>query len=433
MASFTGDKAAVLASLNEGLVAFAPRLEAKAAEVEISLKKVAKEKKRLKTTSSKSTSSTNGETKSNTKEDFRKAAADAKKKEAELGTLISEASSSTGISKKDIVRGLKSYLAKTDHDQMLKMLRAQQTLSLCFVVDATGSMHMGNIFKGVCQTIRSIIGELQASMAGMCFELSCVAYRDVCDGIRRFEVHEFDGSISGFERFLSSVRASGGGDQCEDVIGGLAKASEMTFSFANKVLFLCGDAPCHGSRFHTGCGDNYPDGRFENSRDSHEVINALRQKGIDMTFLKVNSTTDTMIEMFNQDAGSNWITTCNLDVADMEAIKDTIRSSIMESTLRSFTESKSKLDARRSSTCKNTISRLERVVEAESVVPMATTPVAVVTEGELELPIAPTLSAVERAVKKSKRERLQELKSFFEEELITKEDYDAQKSVILGE
>ena len=117
----------------------------------------------------------------------------------------------------------------------------------------------------------------------------------------------------------------------------------------------------------------------------------------------------------------------------MEAIKDTIRSSIMESTLRSFTESESKLDARRSSTCKNTISRLERVVEAESVVPMATTPVAVVTEGELELPIAPTLSAVERAVKKSKRERLQELKSFFEDELITKEDYDAQKLVILGE
>ena len=80
MASFTGDKAAVLASLNEGLVAFAPRLEAKAAEVEISLKKVAKEKKKLKSTTSKSTNCTDGETKSNTKEDFRKAAADAKKK-----------------------------------------------------------------------------------------------------------------------------------------------------------------------------------------------------------------------------------------------------------------------------------------------------------------------------------------------------------------
>ena len=65
-------------------------------------------------------------------------------------------------------------------NQQLRMLRAQQTLSLCFVVDATGSMHMGSIFKGVCQTIRSIIGELQASIAGMCFELSCVAYRDVC-------------------------------------------------------------------------------------------------------------------------------------------------------------------------------------------------------------------------------------------------------------
>ena len=220
-----------------------------------------------------------------------------------------------------------------------------------------------------------------------------------------------------------SVKTSGGGDECEDVIGALAKASELTFSFANKVLLFCGDAPCHGARFHDGCGDSYPDGEFEGSRESSEVINVLQQKGIDVTFLKVNDTTDKMIRAFNEDAGCEWITTGGLDVSDMEAIKATVRSSILESTERSFTASKMKLDSmgeyRRRRACRNTISRLERLVEMPSI-PMASTPVA--------LPIA-----LPFAGEKSKEERLQELKYFFDKGLITKEEFSAQKMAVLCE
>ena len=289
----------------------------------------------------------------------------AKEKESEMNALVARASSATGASKKSVVKALKSYLIKKDHDIVLQMLRAQQTLSLCFVIDATGSMHMDKIFKGLCLTIRSIIAELQIMMADLQFELACVVYRDVCDGDRRFEVHEFGGSISGFERFLRTVKATGGGDECEDVLGGLAKASEMTFSFVNKVLLLCSDAPCHGSRFHNGCGDDYPDGNFDGSRDSTQVINALQQKGIDMTFLKVNDTTDKMIQAFNEDAGSDWIKTCHLNVADMKLIKSTIRESVIQSTKRSFTASGTKMSGRRSTTCKNAMKRMARLAEKE--------------------------------------------------------------------
>ena len=456
MASFNGDRDALLAELALDLVAFAPGLEEKAAEAETALTKVDAEKKKLKKKKS-SSSENKSESKSPTA-DVRKAATEYKEKEHELHELVSAASSATGISEKKIVRRLKTYLKVKDQDAAVRLLRAQQTLSLCFVVDATGSMHMGNIFKGVCQTIRSIIGELQASMAHMSFELACVAYRDVGDGERRFQTHEFNGSITEFERFLKSIKASGGGDQCEDVIGGLAKASEMNFAYANKLLFLCADAPCHGIQFHDGCNDDYPDGSFPGARDSREVVQALRQAGVDCTFLRINNTTNKMIEKFNQDAGdSKWMKTCELDVADMKSIRKTIRRTIMESTSRSFTDSASAMESRRSTSCKHSLSRLETLVEDDDdddeanvsserarrsmdvpSMPMAESPVLFVGGGGgSDVPVATTFAAaavaVERGAKSSKRERLLELKSLFDEELITKGEYNAQKRDILRE
>jgi hypothetical protein len=294
----------------------------------------------------------------------------------------------------------------------------------------------------------------------MSFELACVAYRDVGDGERRFQTHEFNGSITEFERFLKSIKASGGGDQCEDVIGGLAKASEMNFAYANKLLFLCADAPCHGTQFHDGCNDDYPDGSFPGARDSREVVQALRQAGVDCTFLKINNTTDKMIRKFNQDAGdSKWMKTCELEVADMKSIRKTIHRTIMESTSRSFTDSASAMESRRSTSCKHSLSRLETLVEDDDddddvvcperagrsmdvpSMPMAESPVLFVGGGGgggSDVPVATTFAAAAVAVergggKSTKRERLLELKSLFDEELITTAEYNAQKRNILRE
>ena len=146
---------------------------------------------------------------------------------------------------------------------------------------------MQNFFTGICSTIRGLIGKLQATMNHMSFEIGCVAYRDVKDKAR-FEIHNFSGSISKFEQFLESIHTTGGNDQCEDVLGGLAKAAEFNFRFANRVLILCGDAPCHGSKYHDGCGDDFPDGKFNGAVKSKSIIKKLIKKGIDTTFLKIN-------------------------------------------------------------------------------------------------------------------------------------------------
>ena len=112
----------LITSLNERLVAVAPELrslEAKTAEVEIALQKVGKEKLKMKKSSIIFEKFSFAETKSSkaeedmlssTTEEFRKAATHAIIKEAELQKLISATSASTGMSKTEIVSGLKFYL-----------------------------------------------------------------------------------------------------------------------------------------------------------------------------------------------------------------------------------------------------------------------------------------------------------------------------------
>ena len=85
-----------------------------------------------------------------------------------------------------------------------------------------------------------------------------VGYRDHCDGEERIITMDF-GSISDFETVLSSVKAIGGGDTCEDVHGGLEAILQLSWQSPNRCLIHIADAPAHGSRFHDGCNDAYKD------------------------------------------------------------------------------------------------------------------------------------------------------------------------------
>jgi hypothetical protein len=69
---------------------------------------------------------------------------------------------------------------------------------------------------------------------------------------------------------LDKVEATGGGDECENVVGALQKAlKEFTFTaIGYNLVFLISDSPCHGKQYHNGCGDDFadevPEGTLEN-------------------------------------------------------------------------------------------------------------------------------------------------------------------------
>merc|ERR1712137_360049 len=56
------------------------------------------------------------------------------------------------------------------------------------------------------------------------------------------------------------ISAGGGGDAPEDVVGGLRHVVDRDWVASTRVVIHIADAPCHGSVYHDGLGDNYPNG-----------------------------------------------------------------------------------------------------------------------------------------------------------------------------
>ncbi|ETO28674.1 hypothetical protein RFI_08455, partial [Reticulomyxa filosa] len=108
-----------------------------------------------------------------------------------------------------------------------------------------------------------------------------------------FEILDFTEDIDALKIFMEKLRATGGGDQCSDVIGGLEKCAELRWASKIKVLGgkkwlqkrkfqqergikkKKGDAPPHNFMYHDGIGDKYPN---DKRRDHNVVLRVLQKK-----------------------------------------------------------------------------------------------------------------------------------------------------------
>lgn len=120
------------------------------------------------------------------------------------------------------------------------------------------------------------------------------------------------------------VRASGGADTAEDVAAGFHMAlkhlswSDRPGATAGvaaaapatpaapaapaepsiKILLHVADAPPHGQAFHAvTLSDSYPKGD-KHGRDPRQQVREMAQRGMDYYFLKINDSTDKMLEVF---------------------------------------------------------------------------------------------------------------------------------------
>lgn len=284
--------------------------------------------------------------------DVMQAASEAEAKEAKLLTAIVAVAKQTKTPVHVVKERAAADLKKAHTAHIINLCKASQQFDIVFVVDATGSMH--RIISGVKTSIRKIIGELQGMAKYLKFHLGMVAYRDVCDegtAHGRFTMHGFDGSITKFEAFLDTLPVAGGGDACEDVLGGLQMALEMPWTYHNKILVWCGDAPCHGQQYYASAHrgqtgwDDYPDGNFRGSKDLGSIMRGLNQKGVQMTFLKINDTTDVLVKKMNEEAGGEFVTQHDLNVridGGSESTATSIATALSKSIKDSLVESLSK-------------------------------------------------------------------------------------------
>jgi len=120
---------------------------------------------------------------------------------------------------------------------------AHANLDIAFVLDTTGSM--SKELREVKEKVRVIAGSVKKARPNQTVRIGVVAYRDVTDEyITKFSPLSSDPEDA--FRFLSTLRAKGGGDRPEHVVAGLESAiTDLDWgkgSKTQKQIFLIGDA-----------------------------------------------------------------------------------------------------------------------------------------------------------------------------------------------
>jgi hypothetical protein len=178
-------------------------------------------------------------------------------------------------------------------------------VQLCFVLDCTGSMQ--DWIDAARDQIRTILDQTQQDVeTGLVFEVGFVGYRDFGDAEQIISI-PFTRDIDDLRRRIQAIRADGGNDVAEDVVGGLMHAVEMMRGRTTGVrqVIHIADAPAHGKLFHdVRCSDRYPNGD-PNGQDPCHFIHELSTMGVDYTFVRIHRSTDTMLEAFHNSYSSS--------------------------------------------------------------------------------------------------------------------------------
>jgi hypothetical protein len=162
----------------------------------------------------------------------------------------------------------------------------------CFLMDCTASM------EPWIQAAKNQIVNIVNGTDALDYEVAFVGYRDYGDRMRFHTFHfmgprELVGCIDG-------IHAAGGDDFAEDVAGGLLAVRELNWTNSDvRTIVHIADAPCHGLQFHArNVSDRYPQGD-PNGIDPLEMMKYFSDREFTYTFVRINSSTDTMLEAFH--------------------------------------------------------------------------------------------------------------------------------------
>ena len=157
---------------------------------------------------------------------------------------------------------------------------------VCILIDCSYSMR-----PWVSDVKRQILKMIEPDML-----IAFVGYRDYGDRNRYIE-YPFQ-TPRDFIRLLETIQFEGGSDIPEDVVGGFIGVDILDWDNANsKEIIHIADAPPHGVKFHSLSGDRFPRGD-PNGKDPLEYIRAFSELKIHYTFIRINESTDTMLDQF---------------------------------------------------------------------------------------------------------------------------------------
>lgn len=173
----------------------------------------------------------------------------------------------------------------------------QKIVDVAVLLDGTGSM--GYEIQAAAETMISNVTLLKNKYPNCVFRVALVVYRDY-DESDEFVILDFSENVDTMVQVLKGQMANGGGDSAENVAGGLAHLLDLSWKGDICQVFWVADAPAHGDRYHVASvSDYYRDGD-RNGLDPEELVWRMAQKNIGISFFKMNTTTDKMINVLDE-------------------------------------------------------------------------------------------------------------------------------------
>eukprot|EP01031_Cornospumella_fuschlensis_P028361 gene28361-34240_t len=213
---------------------------------------------------------------------------------------------------------------------VLATVEEKGSLDLVFLMDLTSTM--GPYIDDVKDNIRELIRYIAKMQIK--FRIAFVGYRDHGDK-ERLVTLKFTHDVEEVIEFLNKQKAEGGGDEAEDVLGGMnVVANKDWWQYDLRVVYHIGDAPCHGSSFHSRLvEDRYPNG-YKGDPEPLAILQKLKADRVKYIFIRIDNSTDLMINRFNNlvaeesDASDKFIETLNVDSNNAQTVMLLISKSL---------------------------------------------------------------------------------------------------------
>ena len=208
-----------------------------------------------------------------------------------------EKQSKSDDSSKELLRHLKELNKDLSSLGPLEsMINTMMDLDIMFIMDCTGSM--ASWIEASKKELAIIINCIQEQHQGIQVRLSFVAYRDFCDKIQ-YEIKEFTSDVESVKKFIEKLTATGGGDEAEDVAGGLSHALQQSWKAKAKYAVFIADSPAHGKDYHNSASDDYPKGDPQ-GRKLEDLIAQFAKNDINLYAIKITNSTDKMLNIFSE-------------------------------------------------------------------------------------------------------------------------------------
>jgi len=209
---------------------------------------------------------------------------------------------STSIAKYNHTQNYQRTIDKalSNIDQQPLLEDQSDTVELCFIMDATGSM--GSYIAMCQQKVGEIVDIVTNDNPQTTIKIAFVAYWDHTDK-EKVRVYPFTTDVSLLKKNISLVKANGGGDIPEDICGGLKAAVGLDWKTRRRLMIIIADAPCHGTMYHNE-KDNYPTGD-PGGLIPEVLLSQAAAKNIHVFFAKIKPMTDKMTSLWTDHMRKN--------------------------------------------------------------------------------------------------------------------------------